>query len=236
MVWFLLACRPGPSPGCTAETAVDFDTDEPQDTQGPGWDGSGTTLQPNGQVQLNDPPQGFVLAALNTDTRNNQGEVILTRDGGPPQITAIPALTSQATVVTAPSGLGAVRATNTSQQAPIWLAAFGPGFGSPGELPADGVDYSLAVYGARETVAGDGTMRLVVTSTDGFARVLLVVGSQVRTVCVNQPVESPQPDCTEALSTPDNRMVVMEDWSGQALYVANLFSGSTLPTTSLLAL
>ena len=188
------------------------------------WDGSGTSLAVNEGVTLSPTTKGqMVLAGYNTDTKNNAGQVFYSW-GAKGNTMDLPALQNAPVVLVQDFGGDALTVTNISPQAPVWVAAYGPGLGAPAApLPADGQFYSLKPYAVRSTVASSTWQRLVLKSEQGYTVFVLFVGDEVTTICVNDPTSS-EDYCA---STPDNSYALTKNFMGQTLWVINVSPSSS---------
>lgn len=185
------------------------------------WNGSPTTLQVNDSVTLNPTTNGaLVLAAFNTDTQNNAGQLILTWGGNPPITLDVAALQNAPILLNQDFGGDALTVTNISQQAPIWLAAYGPGLPSanPAALPDSGQFYSLAPYTVRSTMSQATFQRLVFNADKSYTVFVLFEGPDVTTLVINAPETVSGYD----VSSPDNNVPITKNWMGQTLWVVNL--------------
>lgn len=195
------------------------------------WDGSGTDLAVNAGVTLDPTANGnMVLAGYNIDTQNNAGQAFYSW-GANGDTLDLPALQNAPVILVQDFGGNALTVTNISQQAPIWVAAYGPGVGpDPQPLPADGVSYSLPPFQARSTVSSGGWQRLVLSATQGYTVFVLFVGNDVTTICVN----AAHSVCGYDVCTPDNSYPLTKNFGGQTIWVINLSpTSSTLGQVSL---
>lgn len=190
------------------------------------WNGSPTTLQVNDSVTLNPSTNGsMVLAAFNTDSQNNAGQLLLTWGGNPPITLDVAALQNAPILLTQDFGGNALTVTNISQQAPIWLAIYGPGLASsnPGALPDTGQFYSLGLYTIRSTISAATFQRLVFNSDKNYTVFVLFSGPDVKTLVINAPETVTGYD----VRTPDNNYPLTQNWMGQTLWVINLSPGAS---------
>lgn len=185
------------------------------------WNGSPITLSVNSSVTLSPSTNGaMVLAAFNTDTKNNAGQLLLTWGGNTPTTLDVAALQNAPILLTQDFEGNAVTVTNISQQAPIWLAAYGPGLPSanPGTLPDNGQFYSLGPYTVRSTISAASYQRLVFNADKDYTVFVVFAGPMVTTLVINAPETVSGYD----YSTPDNNYPMTQNWMGQTLWVINL--------------
>ncbi len=200
------------------------------------WQGQPLDLSPNQQAASDSlPPSGWILSSLNLATKAYSGQLAVTWSGQDLTLIDVPALTNTA-VISELHGTGQMRVSNISDQAVVEVAIYGPGFGNPDPLPADGSTLPLDLKQARQTNSGMDYMHLVLNSEKGYTRIVFIVGAQVKIACLNQPTPAPD-DCDADTSSTGNQVSLINNWEGKTLYLVNLSAGtSNQASVSLLAL
>ncbi len=196
-------------------------------TQNELWDGSPITLQPNESVQIKSTNGNMVLAYLNTDTQNNTGELAITYGGSKPDIKEAAPLQNAPNIIIKDYGGDVVQLTNISQQSPIKVTAYGPGFGSSEELPATGQLYSLEQYQSRTTISQTSYQRLVMNAEKTYTIFTLYVGTTPKVYCVNTPDTAGVPVEDYTAVTSSNSYPITDNFLGKTLYVINLSPDSS---------
>ncbi len=188
------------------------------------WDGSPITLQQGQGVQMKQTPVGdLVVAALNMAAQNDEGQLAVTSGGGPPEIIPVePLMNAPIIWITNYEG-NDFNITNISiTNVPIWVAAWGPGFGNCGTLPDDGIFFSLRPYQCREAQTNPSLMQLAMRALGQYTVFVNFIGSKPSTYCVNAPETRgvPVEDYTEV--TKNNALSISGNWLGKTLWVVNL--------------
>jgi len=114
------------------------------------WNGAPLTLAVRDSATMQPTSNGsMILAYQNTSQMNNSGKLALTSGGSQPQFLVAPALLLQPMVLINNWQGNNLTLTNTSvsTNTPIWIAAFGPGYGAkPAILPITGDPIAVALY------------------------------------------------------------------------------------------
>ena len=114
-----------------------------------------------------------------------------------------------------------VQITNISQQSPITVAVWGPGFNTSDDLPQTGQMYGLAQYQSRFTVTPASYARVVMSADKSYTVFATFAGPDPQVYCVNAPSESKvPPGYTQIVA--DNNFPLTENWMGQTFYIINL--------------
>lgn len=198
------------------------------------WDGSPQTILEYQAVEMPATPTCLiVLAAYNTDSRANDGEIAISSGGSKPTFLELPALTNQPVLVADDYQGNNLKITNTAT-APVCLEIFAPGFGKPEPLP-DGTVLLLPSRMSRATTAQARYQQLVMKNSSGQTSFLFYEGTTAALYTVNASAPPNVPNL-ECHSVPGNTAKVMDNWGAQTLYVANVSRSSDTANVTLLTL
>jgi hypothetical protein len=120
------------------------------------WDGSPVELAVRDSVAMPQTSDGSMIVAFqNASEMNNAGKLAMTSGSSPPRFLIAPALALQPTILINNWQANNLNLTNISvnTNTPIWIAAYGPGMGSP--------PTPLPTTGDAVTVAVDSTLKAV---------------------------------------------------------------------------
>jgi hypothetical protein len=146
----------------------------------PNWNGMPMTLAKGDSAMMQHTSNGsMILAYQNTSEMNNAGQLALTSGSSRPQFLTAPALVLQPTILINNWQANNLTLTNTSANpyTPIWIAAFGPGLGSPTlPLQADGQAVPVALYTALRATTSPNWMQLGFQANSGGLCVFAIIG------------------------------------------------------------
>jgi hypothetical protein len=200
------------------------------------WDGSPRTLSPQQGVTMASTPVGqLVLAMLNLEKTPNLGQLSLTSGGSPPEIFDVEALLNAPSLEIRNYEGNNLNLTNISSTAKLWIAAYGPGFGNPQALDADGQPVPIPPYQSYTFVSSPSYMRLVLGAPGQYTVFVVYIGSTPFAYAVNSPDDGTVPPGYTRV-TAANALPLVDNWLGKTVYVVNLSPRSDAPQQATLTL
>jgi len=188
------------------------------------WDGSPKPLKQHEGVTMPQTPVGdLIVTFFNQAEKNDEGKISLTTGGSEPEIIQVDPLMNAPQIMIRNFEGNNLNLTNlSSTEVPIQVTAWGPGFGYPGNLPDDGIFYSLNPYQSRTTKSKPNYMQLTMRALGQYTVFGVFIGSTPSVYCVNAPDQSKVPVKGYTEVTSNNTKSLADNWLGKTLYVVNL--------------
>ena len=209
----------------------------------PNWLGMPMTLAKGDSATMQHTSNGsMILAYQNTSSMNNAGKLGLTSGGSQPQFLPAQALVLQPTILINNWQANNLTLTNASvaPNTPIWIAAFGPGLGSPPLiLQADGKPVPVTLYTALRATSLPNWMQLGFQASSGGLSVFAIIGgpqvngNNAYVIALNSQCDTGPGTATPAppgyyATTRSNNYSYEFRWGSSLLFVYYFGSGTVL--------
>jgi hypothetical protein len=228
------------------DTPYDAEPQQTLNAAAADWNGNGTTLAVNGQVQMPQTPDGtLVVGYWVTSGQNSAGQLQVSSGGTSYPPLTVPALLPQPQILMNNWQANNLKITNTSPNGTtrIWVSAYGPGIPgiTPAPLTVGGPARTLGTTSSAQGVTLPARMQLQISAPSGFLGIFAIVGGPLDTtgnngyvVAVNAAVTA-GPGTSNPTGTPPagyyatttgNAYTFSFNWNGALIYVVNMSAAS----------
>jgi hypothetical protein len=238
------------------DTPYDAEPQQTLDAAAADWNGNGTTLAVNGQVQMPQTPDGtLVVGYWVTGGQNSAGQLQVSSGGTSYPALTVPAMLPQPQLLMNNFQANNLKLTNTSPNGTtkIWVSAYGPGIPgvTPTPLAVGGPAKTLGTTSSAQGATLPAQMQLQISAPSGFLGIFAIVGgpqdpsgNNGYVVAVNAAFTAGPgtsnpggtPPAGYYATTTGNAYTFSFNWNGGQIYVVNMSASSVTGQVLLLSI